>query len=158
MEKQLSESEIQERVAILKRFRKLLEEQRAKFKEYLKVLESQETKINADDTESLAAHTELEKQIVKNISSLQKVIEPMQSIYNQKGEKSEEVNKIQNDLADLQKKVLAQNEKNQDLLRIQMDQVKTQLTAVAKNNPFRGRTPIFADGSGRTGQIIQLDA
>lgn len=38
----LNDSEIAERVAILKRFRSLLEEQRLKFREYLTVLEKQE--------------------------------------------------------------------------------------------------------------------
>ena len=38
----LSKEELDERVAILKRFRALLEQQRTKFREYLKVLESQE--------------------------------------------------------------------------------------------------------------------
>ncbi|MBR3548799.1 MAG: flagellar biosynthesis protein FlgN, partial [Treponema sp.] len=77
----LSKEELDERVAILKRFRALLEQQRTKFREYLKVLESQEKRINAEDAESLLAHTELEKRIVKGIASLQKVIVPMQDLY-----------------------------------------------------------------------------
>ena len=41
----LNDSEIAERVAVLKRFRTLLEEQRLKFREYLTVLEKQEKSI-----------------------------------------------------------------------------------------------------------------
>ena len=76
----LTQAEIDERTALLKRFRSLLEQQRAKFREYLKVLESQEKTIVAEDTESLLAHTELEQQIASNIISLQKVIKPIEVI------------------------------------------------------------------------------
>ena len=41
MENELTQAELDERVAILKRFRTLLEKQREKFQEYLKVLEKQ---------------------------------------------------------------------------------------------------------------------
>lgn len=79
---QLTQEEIAERVAILKRFRTLLEQQRNKFQEYLHVLECQQGKIELEDGDALFAHAELEQQIVANISNLQKVIEPMQSMYN----------------------------------------------------------------------------
>ena len=80
--KELSKEELDERIAILKRFRKLLEQQRNKFQEYLMVLESQEGRIEMEDGDSIAAHAELESQIVKNLASLQKVIVPMQGMYN----------------------------------------------------------------------------
>ena len=73
--------ELEERVAILKRFRFLLEQQRNKFKEYLNVLEKQQNSIDAEDSEALIKHSELEQQIVKNISNLQKVIVPMNKMY-----------------------------------------------------------------------------
>ena len=44
----LTQTEIEERTAILKRFRSLLEQQRAKFKEYLHVLEEQEKTIKTE--------------------------------------------------------------------------------------------------------------
>ena len=60
----LTQEEIDERIAILKRFRKLLEEQRNKFREYLDVLEKQQSAIENGDTDAMLAHTELEQQIV----------------------------------------------------------------------------------------------
>ena len=85
MEQKISKEELDERVAILKKFRMLLEQQRKKFQEYLKVLESQENKIAEEDSDSLIAHSELEAQIVQGIGSLQKVIVPMQELYNKSG-------------------------------------------------------------------------
>lgn len=149
---ELTQAQIDERVAILKRFRSLLEQQRNKFREYLKVLECQQDKIELEDSDALAAHTELEQQIVANISNLQKVIEPMQSMYNAavlasdgNADDKAGVQKMQSDLADLQKKVLAQNEKNRNLLKIHIEQIKKQLVSVRQANPYNGRRSIYAE-------------
>ena len=64
---EITQEELNERVAILKRFRALLEQQRGKFKEYLNVLEKQHDSITNENTEALLAHTELEQQVVKNL-------------------------------------------------------------------------------------------
>ncbi len=151
---QLTQEEIAERVAILKRFRTLLEQQRNKFKEYLHVLECQQDKIELEDGDALFAHAELEQQIVANISSLQKVIEPMQSMYNAVASGPEvslidkkSVQQMQSELSDLQQKVLAQNAKNQDLLKIHLEQVKQQLASIHKANPYVGKRSVYAKES-----------
>ena len=139
MAKELSKEELDERIAILKRFRKLLEQQRNKFQEYLTVLESQEGKIEAEDGDSIAAHTELESQIVKNLASLQKVIVPMQGMYNaiKPGlplADNSIVEQLKLDLASLQKQVLAQNERNRTV------PVRSSLllrTALFRQDPLR---------------------
>ena len=79
---EITQEELNERVAILRRFRSLLEEQRGKFREYLNVLEKQQDSITTENPESLLAHTELEQQVVKSIASLQKVIVPMSKMYS----------------------------------------------------------------------------
>ena len=79
---EITQEELNERVAILKRFRTLLEQQRGKFREYLDVLEKQHDSITTENTEALLAHTELEQQVVKNLANLQKVIVPMSKLYN----------------------------------------------------------------------------
>ena len=62
---ELTQEELNERVALLKKFRGLLEQQRAKFQEYLTVLEKQQDSISTENTDALLAHTELEQQIEK---------------------------------------------------------------------------------------------
>ena len=114
MEKEISPQELEERVALLKKFKSLLQEQRAKFREYLNVLEKQETSIESENPEALLAHTELEQQVVYNIMSLQKVIVPMSDLYAARtgsGKAEQSITDLQNDLSDLQHKVLAQNAK-----------------------------------------------
>lgn len=155
---ELTSEELDERIAILKRFRSLLEQQRSKFKEYLSVLESQHGKIEADDDDSIFAHAELENQIVENIASLQKVIVPMQNLYEKKGrlaDSEKTVVAIQQDLDELKKKVLAQNEVNRNLLQSRMAQVRTQINSVAKMNPYFGNRSIYADRNA-TGNLISV--
>ena len=146
-EKELSQEEISERVAILKRFRTLLEQQRNKFREYLKVLELQENKIETEDTDAILAHSQLETEIVKGIGSLQKVIVPMQELctktnaafYNPKD--AVPIESIQKDLNNLQKQVLEQNEKNRILLKEHMCVLKQQISNF--KNPYKNTKSVF---------------
>ena len=102
----ISKEELDERKAILRRFRTLLEEQRNKFREYLNVLEKQQNSIATENAENLLTHTEIEKQVVSNLTNLQKVIVPMTKMYNTINGKmdvqeDEEISKIQGELSDL---------------------------------------------------------
>jgi len=150
---ELSQEELNERVAILKRFRTLLEQQRGKFQEYLTVLEKQQDSITTQNPDALVAHTELEQQVVQNIANLQKVIVPMTKMYNSvkntaspsaanTENETEEINRIQNELYDLQNKVLQQNQLNRDLLRVQLTQIQTQINNF--KNPYRNAKSVYA--------------
>ena len=50
---ELTQQELDERVALLRKFRSLLEQQRSKFQEYLTVLEKQQDSITKENPESL---------------------------------------------------------------------------------------------------------
>lgn len=144
---EISEKELNERVAILRRFRTLLEAQRQKFQEYLEVLEKQENSIETDNAEALTAHAELEQQIVQGISSLQKVIVPMSEMYNSSNSGIREsdrksVEHIQKDLSRLQSKVLVQNEKNRELLRAHLVSLREQIDNF--RNPYRNISSVYA--------------
>ena len=83
----LSEKELSERVAVLTRFRKLLSEQQKKFREYLVVLEKQQDSLNQKNTENLEHYSTLSTQIMSNIKTLQKVKEPLATLYEFNKEK-----------------------------------------------------------------------
>lgn len=171
---EISQEELDSRVALLHRFKDLLSQQRSKFQEYLTVLEKQQDSIAAEDTEHLIAHTELEQQVVQNIANLQKVIIPMQKMYRAEGlgfgseggagaggkafagtgagagdradaEKAEniEITTIQNELNDLQNKVLKQNEINRDLLRVHLEQLKEKMANF--KNPYKNVRSVYAN-------------
>lgn len=146
---EITQEELNERVAILRRFRSLLEEQRGKFREYLNVLEKQQDSITSENPENLLVHTELEQQVVKNIANLQKVIVPMAKMYkantgsySSPAAEDAEIAKIQNDLSDLQDKVLKQNAINRDLLRVHIEQLKAQISGF--KNPYKNNRSVYA--------------
>lgn len=160
---EISQEELNERVAILRRFRTLLEEQRGKFREYLKVLEKQQDSIAAENTQTLLAHTELEQQVVKNLMNLQKVIVPMRKMYDSVHktendycqEESRTIENIQKDLNSLQEKVLAQNKINRDLLRLHISQIKTQLAGL--RNPYKNLRSVYAQKE-PVSQLVEVEA
>ena len=157
----LSNEELEERVAILKRFRFLLEQQRNKFKEYLNVLEKQQNSIDTEDSEALIKHSELEQQIVKNISNLQKVIVPMNKMYTAINNKSpisttndNDLTQIQLELSALQQKVIKQNEINRDLLRVHLEKIKMQIANF--NNPYKTSKSVYAQTE-KVGNFVELN-
>lgn len=154
---ELSNEELNERVSLLKKFRSLLEQQRNKFREYLNVLEKQQVSIAKEDPQALIAHTELEQQVVKNLANLQKVIVPMAKLYKSSvPEQNQEtqITQIQNELTDLQNKVLEQNKINRDLLRIHIDNIKQQIQSF--NNPYKNARSVYAQ-SEPVAQLVQID-
>ena len=158
---EITQKELDERVAILRRFRSLLEEQRGKFREYLTVLEKQQDSITEENPESLLAHTELEQQVVKNIANLQKVIVPMAKMYKANTgnysapvEEDADIIKIQNELSDLQNKVLKQNAINRDLLRVHIEQLKSQIAGF--KNPYKNNRSVYATVQ-PVAQMVQVE-
>ena len=154
---EISKEELDERVALLKKFRQLLQQQRDKFREYLTVLEKQENSIATENADALLAHTELEQQVVSNIMSLQKVIAPMSDLYNKRGGKRDEesIVSLQKDLSSLQTQVLAQNKRNRDLLRSHIDSMRTPIASF--RNPYKSRRSIYAEKSA-TASMVMVEA
>ncbi|MCI1209181.1 MAG: flagellar protein FlgN [Treponema sp.] len=157
----ITQKELDERIAILRKFRHLLEQQRDKFREYLTVLEKQQSSIVSEDAEALVAHTELEQQVVKNILQLQKVIVPMDTIYHTVNgnaaavtDDSKAVPALQADLEDLEKQVLEQNRKNRALLRSHITEIRDQLTAL--KNPYRFKRSIYAEKKA-VGSLVEIE-
>lgn len=157
---ELTDEELNERVAILRRFRTLLEQQRSKFQEYLNVLEKQENAISAEDTNAIINHAELEQQVVAGIKNLQKVIVPMSEMYkssakNANSESDKSVESIQNELEKLQGKVLEQNQKNRELLKKHLVQIRSQIENF--KNPYRKNRSVYASAQNAHGSLIAVE-
>lgn len=132
MNEELSPKEIEQRVAVLKRFKKLLQEQRNKFNDYLVILETQERCINTESIDAIVQHTDLEQEIIGDIFTIQKVIDPIEKMYKfGSPEKDDaEVVRLKSDLDKLQVQVLNQNKKNRELLQCRMNDIKQELIAI----------------------------
>ncbi|UTC66899.1 MULTISPECIES: flagellar biosynthesis protein FlgN [unclassified Treponema] len=132
MKKTLSRQEIDQRVAVLKRFKELLQEQRKKFSDYLVVLETQERSIHNDNIDALVHHTELEQSIIGDIFTIQKVIDPIEEMYRfgMPDKDDTEVVKLKSDLDKLQVQVIDQNKKNRELLQSRIADLRQEMISI----------------------------
>jgi len=132
MKKTLSRQEIDQRVAVLKRFKALLQEQRKKFSDYLVVLETQERSIHEENIDALVHHTELEQSIIGDIFTIQKVIDPIEEMYRlgMPDKDDTEVVRLKSDLNKLQSQVIDQNQKNRELLQSRMADLRQEMISI----------------------------
>ncbi len=147
----ISDSELAQRVAVIKRFKELLVQQRDRFRSYLAVLDKQQLLIGYGSADEITAHVELEEQIVADIFSIQKVIDPMEVMYNAAGAAVgadscdlsdlgtfitiNDVPELKATLEDLKTQAVIRSGQNRDLLSRRMEEINTNIQTI-KNNPF----------------------
>lgn len=153
----LTEKEVEQRVAILKRFKTLLQEQRDKFNQYLTVLEAQQKSISDENVDSILKHTEMEQSIIKDIFRMQKAVDPIERMFklvNPPGSE-EDVIGLKNDLEKLQNSVLEQNKKNRELLEKKMNYLRQEIASIKP-------VPKYAAGvyseSANTGSYVDINS
>jgi len=155
-QQELTQEQVDERKAVLKRFRQLLEQQRSKFREYLVVLEKQAEMIGSDNIDAVLSHTEIEQSIVSEIHTIQKVIDPLEDMYRvaHPGLAESDIPRLKADLGRLRSDVLAQNEKNRDLLKSHMQVLRQKVVSI--QNPYAKRSSVYASDS-HTASIIDIN-
>ena len=68
---------------------------------------------------------------------------------------AESISKIQNELNDLQEKVLKQNQINRDLLKLHIENIRTQIQNF--NNPYANRHNVYASKK-PVAQLVEVEA
>ena len=138
----ISADELAQRVALLRRFRELLVQQRERFHRYLSLLDKQETVIQTGHAGELLAHVELEEQIVTDILSIQKVIDPLEAMYQATASSSgnatataDDVPALKVTLENLKSQAAARSAHNRDLLSARMVELRSEITEL-RNNPL----------------------
>lgn len=140
--------DVEQRAAILRRFRELLVEQRAKFERYLLVLDHEKADIEKGDVDRLMAHVELEEQVVSDIYTFQKVIDPLEELYRAaypRDSGDRELPALRDSLVELRGEVLARNAENRELLKSRMAELRTEINGL--RIPAMARRSVYA-GSG----------
>lgn len=152
----LTQEKLDERVAILKRFRLLLEQQRQKFRDYLAVLEKQAEMIKSDNIDAMVNHTEIEQSIISEIYTIQKVIDPLEDMYRtvHPGISEDDIPRLKADMGNLRKEVMEQNKKNRELLKSHMTVLRQKVVSI--QNPYAKRTSVYASDS-HTASIIDIN-
>jgi hypothetical protein len=152
-QKELSSEEVAQRVAILKRFRELLTQQRNRFHEYLTVLDKQKDDIENGSAEDLLSHVELEEKIVANIFSIQKVIDPLEAMYKASfPQRENEVPSLKAALQEFQTEAVSRSKRNQELLSKRMVELRSEIKMM-KGNPY-ARRPSYS--SENTASLIDI--
>ena len=150
-ETDLSSEEIKQRVAILKRFRELLSQQRDRFRHYLQALDKQKNVIEAGSAEDLLVHVELEENIVADIFSIQKVIDPLEAMYQDRclGSSAaidEEVPSLRKALEELRSEAIIRSTRNRDLLSRRMTELRQEIKTL-RSNPYIIHRSLFSQES-----------
>jgi hypothetical protein len=153
MPEEIDPQEVKRRVAVLKRFRELLTQQRDRFHQYLEVLDKQKEVIEGGSAEDLIAHVELEEKIVADIFSIQKVIDPLEDMYRAAflpetvpGENSPERREVPNlkaALEDLKTEAVVRSERNKELLSRRMAEIRSEIKSL-RGNPYIARPSVYA--------------
>jgi len=153
--REISSSELGQRVAIIRRFKELLKAQRDRFNAYLNALDKQKDVIEQGTTDDLLRHVELEEKIVEDIFSIQKVIDPLEKMYqsirvenpigsglNTGGSKSgglksgerqtgeEEVSSLREALDGLRAEAVIRSGRNRDLLSKRMAELRSEIKSL----------------------------
>jgi hypothetical protein len=152
----LTEQEVSGRIAILRRFRELLKAQRDRFRQYLEVLDKQQDVIENGNADALAAHIELEERIVADIFSIQKVIDPLETMYSaaypaksRKARKAEEaagdISGLKTALEGLKSEAVVMVERNKQLLSRRITTVREEIKTIRKNPYVRQGRSIYSE-------------
>jgi len=139
----INTSELNQRVAVIKRFKELLSAQRDRFRAYLESLDKQADTIQNGSAEDLMHYVELEEKIVRDIFSIQKVIDPLENMYH--GVKKDisvaegnEVSGLKEALNELKTEAITRSERNKELLSRRMTSLRSEIKSL-RNNPYAKR-------------------
>jgi hypothetical protein len=146
----ISAGELSRRVAVLRRFRAMLTEQRNRFQSYLEVLDRQRQVIETGTPEELIVHVELEEKIVADIFSIQKVIDPLDEMYRvidsgkagQAG--GDEILGLKTSLEKLKNEAASRSGRNRELLSQRMAEIRSEIKALQSNPYLKSARTAFA--------------
>jgi hypothetical protein len=128
----LTQSEIDERAAILRRFREALLRQRERFSEYLQMLEQQspgEDGSGWTNPEQIEIHVKMEEAIVHEIANFGQVVAPLQLMYQEiDPQGAAELPQLQASLERTRDEVLRRTERSRDLLKQQVSALRTEIS------------------------------
>ncbi|MDR2312975.1 MAG: flagellar biosynthesis protein FlgN [Spirochaetaceae bacterium] len=165
--KALSSAELEHRVAILKRFRELLSQQRDRFRQYLDVLDRQKDIIKTGNADDLTAHVELEEKIVGDIFAIQKVIDPLEDMYRTifppvrtvEGAHPEalpreiqEVPTLKAALEELKTEAVLRSSRNRQLLAKRLEELRAEMKTL-RANPYAIHRSAY---SGETASLVDI--
>jgi hypothetical protein len=156
MDQSVSPEELNQRIGTLKRFREMLQAQRDRFGEYLAVLDKQQDVIARGDTQALLSYVDMEEQILRDISSIQRVIDPLDRLCRDLAPSGEpedtdthageeaELRGLKATVDRLKQEAAANAERNRNLLSRRMAEIRSEIKSL-RGNPYAARRSVYAD-------------
>jgi len=138
-------------------FRELLVQQRERFNRYLVTLEKQQSVIETGSSGELADYIEQEEQIIADIFSIQKVIDPLEDMYNAAvpASAADDVPALKTALKELKDQVAVRSAQNRELLSLRMDVIRSEILEL-RNNPFANKARSAYSHTG-TASVIDIE-
>jgi len=169
VDKGINKAELAQRVAILRRFKTLLTQQRDRFRSYLNLLDKQQSVIEKGSAEELLSYVEIEEKIVADIFSIQKVIDPLEEMYyavaagnNSQVKKAgdlsdnqDEVPSLKASLEKLKNEAVISSARNKELLSKRMIELRSEIKAL-RNNPYAASAKRSSFGGMNTASLIDI--
>jgi len=120
---------------LAKRIRENLLSQKEKLQNYLAILEMEESDIKSQDADRLIRHIEAEKNIIDELNSFKKILDPLEVIYsNSPYKKDSAIAELKNGIKKLSTQVAIKSEKNKEILDTVIKGVKLNLKNKQKLN------------------------
>jgi hypothetical protein len=121
-----------------KRIRQILVSQRDRLQNYLSLLELEERDIIDEDPDRLNEHLLVESQIIDELSSFQKILSPLQEMYELSPERNDEmIEKLKNSVSRLCQDVKEKSTENKEKLDTLMVSIKARLEGHSKNKMLK---------------------
>ncbi len=168
---EIDSAELAQRVAVLKRFKTLLSQQRDRFKSYLNLLDKQQNVIESGSAEDLLTYVEIEEKIVSDIFSIQKVIDPLEEMYyavvsggspakiparlESRTDNPDEVPDLKASLEKLKSEAVMRSTKNKELLSKRMLELRAEIKTL-RNNPYAAAGRRSSFGAVNAPSLIDL--
>ena len=161
---EISPEELAQRVAVLRRFKILLTQQRDRFRAYLEMLDKQQQIIETGNADALLAHVDMEEKIVADIFSIQKVIDPLEEMYHalvsgataiQPVHADEDVPSLKAALEDLKGEAVVRSSRNKELLSRRMVELRQEIKAL-RDNPYTRSLRNSAYNNSQTATLVDI--
>lgn len=134
---------------LAKRIRANLIEQKEKLEDYLKLLDQQEIDINTKNADKLLSHAKVEKDVVKELSQLKIILEPLEKMYrNSAYQKDEALQGLKESIDRLSENVQKKAGENADNLTSTLDSLQKQIKQV-RSKKVTNTNKVYSDSAPR---------
>ncbi len=134
---------------LAKRIRANLVEQKEKLEDYLKLLDQQEIDINTRNGDKLLSHARVEKDVVKELSQLKIILEPLEKMYRSTAyQKDEDLQGLKESIDRLSENVQKKAVANADNLTSTLEDLQKQIKQV-RSKKMVNTNRVYSDAAPR---------